>query len=154
MQKEDLPMMSPDQFRKHMGDLFLVEIPRNQPFRPRTLGSPFHVVSLLGSEMTTGMVAVAQELNFSRIHYLGQRKPEYAEEEVRSVLTRIKEKVEKPSWILLLSSVSRLRDRERKISDRALVKEVFPETACLEVGTQGEYLGASNQFASLAIVFP
>ncbi len=154
MSQDDLPMMSPDQFRKHMGDLFLIQIPRNQPMRPRTIGTPHEVVSLLGSEMTTGMVAVANELDFQKIHYLGQRKAHYAEEQALKVFSELKAQCENPSWILFFNSMSRLRDRERKTSDRTILKQVFPSTPTLEIASQGEFLGAHNQFAGLAIVFP
>ncbi|MDB5037134.1 MAG: hypothetical protein JWQ35_662 [Bacteriovoracaceae bacterium] len=154
MQKDDLPMMSPDQFRKHMGDLFVVETAKEKIERLRTIGSPHKVISLLGSEMTTGMVAVASELDFSKDHYLGQKKIEYAENGAREVLSQLKAKIEKPSMIWLFSATSRLRDRERKISDRHLVREVYPECPLLEVSSNGEYLGEHNQYAAIVIVFP
>src|SRR5665213_964923 len=103
MTKDDLPMMSPDQFRKHMGDLFVIESPKTQTKRLRTVGEAYEIVSLLGSEMTTGMVAVAHELDFSKNHFLGQRRVSYAEKCAQDVLVNIKKEIENPSMIWLFS---------------------------------------------------
>lgn len=154
MAKDDLPMMSPDQFRKHMGDLYVIEVPKTPVKRERTIAEPYGVVSLLGSEMTTGMVAVAHELDFNTTHYLGQKKVAYAEMGASEVFGKLKEKIEKPSFILLLSSTARLRDRDREHGDQKLLREVFPDAPILEVASNGEYLGTHNQFSALAIAFP
>lgn len=153
MAHDDLPMMSPDEFRKHMGDLFLVEGDRSETERMRVRGRAYEVISLLGSEMTTGMVAVARDLDFSKLHYLGQRKASYAEEDLKSVLEQIKAEVSKPQFLMSFSSLSRLRDRDRKISDRSIIRSVFPEVPHVEIATQGEYLGCSNQYASMILAF-
>lgn len=151
---DDLPMMSPDQFRKHMGDLYVVEVPKSGPSRTRTLAEPYGVVSLLGSEMTTGMVAVAHELNFNCTHFIGQKKVNYAEAGALESFKKLKEKVPNPSFILLFSSTARLRDRDRQNGDQKILREVFPEAPILEVASNGEYVGAHNQFAAVAIAFP
>lgn len=154
MVHDDLPMMSPDEFRKHMGNLYVVERSKEATERPRTVGDPYRVISLLGSEMTTGMVAVAQALDFSQAHQLGQKKAVYAEQLAKDHLDRLKQKLAKPSWIWMLVNTSRTRDRDRTQSDFDLVKEVFPEAPIIGVATNGEYLGGANQFAALVVLFP
>ncbi len=154
MAQDDLPMMAPDEFRKHMGDLYIVEVPRVQPKRTRTVGEIYQAVSLLGSEMTTGMVAVAQELDFNREHYLGQKKVVYAEESLRQVLEEIRLKIENPRLLIVAASASRMREKERKIDDHSLIRSLFPHTELLFLASQGEYLGGGNSFAALVIAFP
>lgn len=154
MTKDDLPMMSPDSFRKHMGDLYLVEAVRVQPRRPRTYGDVHSVVSLLGSEMTTGMVAVAQDLDFSREHYLGQKKVKYAEETLMSALEQAHRDIPKAELIMMASSVPRLREKDRTEDDMTIVRKVYPDVPILQIASQGEYLGGSNQFAALLTIFP
>lgn len=154
MVQDDLPMMSPDEFRKHMGNLFMVEMGDSKTERPQTFGDSYRVVSLLGSEMTTGMVAVANPLDFSQIHYLGQKKSAYAEAEGHAVLKQLKEKIPKPSMVWMFCSHSRNRDKDRQTSDFSLVQSYFPETPVLGVSSNGEYLGGVNQYAALIAVFP
>jgi small ligand-binding sensory domain FIST len=153
MTSDDLPMMSPDEFRKHMGNLFIVEKPKVAHEYPRTLGEPYRVVSLLGSEMTTGMVAVANALDFSQIHYLGQKKIAYAESETEKLLQELKMKVPEPSMLWMITAASRMRERERQKTDFAILRSIFPETPILGVASNGEFLGGVNQFASLVVAF-
>lgn len=153
MGSDDLPMMSPDNFRKHMGDLYLVETVRVNPRRFRTFGDVHNVVSLLGSEMTTGMVAVAQDLDFNREHHLGQKKVKYAEQSLAAVLDQVQSEIPEPSFIFLAVSVARLRDKDRTVDDLSLVRRVYPDVPVLLVSSQGEYLGGANQFAALLTFF-
>jgi hypothetical protein len=153
MTKDDLPMMSQDQFRRHMGDLYVVEVPKVQPERTRSLAEPYSVVSLLGSEMTTGMVAVGHELDFTSTHYIGQKKVEYAEAGARDLFQKLKTQIEKPSFLWLSSSMARLRDRDRKNSDQKILRDIFPDTPILELASNGEFLGVHNQFALIVIAF-
>ncbi|MBN8555022.1 MAG: hypothetical protein J0L93_06215 [Deltaproteobacteria bacterium] len=153
MTKDDLPMMSPDEFRKHMGNLFVVERSKVPVERLRTFGEAYRVVSLLGSEMTTGMVAVANALDFSQTHYLGQKKVTYAETETEMILQQLKTKIPEPSLLWLISSTTRVRDRERVRSDFAILRSIFPDTPVLGVSSNGEFLGGVNQFAGLVVAF-
>lgn len=154
MTHDDLPMMSPDEFRRHMGNLYIIEKGKTISERPRTIGDNYRVIPLLGSEMTTGMVAVANSLDFSQVHYLGQKKATYAERDAEQILQQIREKVPNPSMVWMLSSTSRFRDTERKLSDLAIVESIFPDVPIMGMATNGEYLGGLNQSAGIVIAFP
>lgn len=153
MTEDDLPMMSPDEFRKHMGNLYIVEKTQQPTDRPRVIGEPYRIVSLLGSEMTTGMVAVANALDFSQTHYLGQKKTAYAHSQSVQVLEELKKKIPKPSMLWMLVSSTRFRDKDRAKTDFETVSEVFPDTPVMGLATNGEFLGGTNQYASIVIVF-
>lgn len=153
MQTDDLPMMSPDEFRKHMGNMYIVEKYKESPETLHHLGDSYRVVSLLGSEMTTGMVAVGDSLNFSREHFLAQKKSAYAEDVGLQVLQELKAKISKPSMIWMMSSSSHLRDKDRKNSDLQLVKSVFPSSQIFGVGTHAEYIGNKNTQTCLIAAF-
>jgi hypothetical protein len=154
MIEDDLPMMPPDDFRKHMGNLYIVEKSMNKIPLIKSFGESFRVVSLLGSEMTTGMVAIGDALDFDREHFLGQKKAKYLEEYSRHVLEDLKKAVPHPSLVLTLCSTSHFRDQDRKIGDLDLVKEYFPDASLFGLGTNGEFLGEANQYSSLIVVFP
>lgn len=154
MTQDDLPMMSPDEFRKHMGNLYIVEKSQQTVLRPRVLGESYRIVSLLGSEMTTGMVAVANALDFSQTHYLGQKKAIYAEGDAQKILQEIKAKVPNPSMIWMLVSSTRFRDKDRSKSDYDTVSEIFPDVPVLGLATNGEFLGGMNQYATIVAVLP
>lgn len=153
MNQDDLPMMGQDEFRKHMGHMFLVERPKEAKPKNQILGESYRSISLLGSEMTTGMVAVATGINFSRAHYLGQRKAQYAEDELEAMLLQLKEKVPNPVCLWVLSSSSRRRDRERSESDAEIIRGVFPHAPTIGIYTNGEYVREPNQFAIMIIAF-
>lgn len=153
MTADDLPMMSPDEFRKHMGNLYIVEKSQTAVNRPRVVGDAYRIVSLLGSEMTTGMVAVANALDFSQTHYLGQKKGTYAEAESVRILQELKSKVPDPSMIWMFVSSTRFRDRDRARSDFEIVTELFPDTPVLGLASNGEFLGGMNQYATIISVF-
>lgn len=153
MSQDDLPMMSPDEFRKHMGNLYVVERAKEKTDRPQIVGDPYRVVSLLGSEMTTGMVAVAQTLDFSQTHMLGQKKLSYMDELAENNLQVLKEKNPKPSLILMLVNSSRGHEKERGQSDLDLVRRYFPDSPVIGVASHGEFLGGTNQFAAIISAF-
>ena len=153
MQHDDLPMMPPDDFRKHMGNLFIVER-RKEPFsKPRIFGEPYRVISLLGSEMTTGMVAVGEDLDFHHQHYLGQRKLEYYEASFDKILQELKDKIPDPSFIWIISSFQLMKDEKVKNKDMKKVHEVFPNTSVFKIVSNGEFLGGLNQYSSLVLCF-
>jgi len=154
MDQDDLPMMSPDEFRKHMGQLFVVEKAKERKNPPRVVGDSYRVISLLGSEMTTGMVAVGQALDFSQAHFLAQKKVAYMDEDAERVLTELKTQIPKPSACLLIVDSSRLREKNRETSDLALLRKHFPDAPVMGIAAQAEFLGHSNQYASLVLVWP
>ncbi len=152
---DDLPMMSPDDFRKHMGNLYLVERPKpSGATRIRAFGEAYRAIPLLGSEMTTGMVAVGQGLDFSCDHFLGQKKPQYLENDLRISLEKMRAENANSSFLLLLCASNHWRDRDRTTSDMEIVREIFPNTPLLGVATNGEYVGLVNQFATVVVAFP
>jgi hypothetical protein len=151
---DDLPMMSQDEFRKHMGNLYVVEEPALERERTRVVGRPYRPIALLGSEMTTGMVAVAQPLDFSCTHYLGQKKAEYSDAGGFELLEKVKEQCPQSSLIFVMSHTSRLKDKERQRSDTEMIRQLFPNAPVVGIATNGEYLGISNQFSSLVWVWP
>lgn len=153
MSQDDLPMMSPDEFRKHMGNLYVVERSKEILSRPQTLGDPYKVISLLGSEMTTGMVAVAQTLDFSQTHLLGQKKVAYTDELAEMHLSELKSNLPKPSLILMFVNSARNHDKERVVSDLSLVRKTFPDSAVVGVASHGEFLGGANQYAAIIMAF-
>lgn len=154
MVEDDLPMMPPDEFRKHMGNLYIVEKLKDPAPQLKAFGEAFRVVSLLGSEMTTGMVAIGDSLDFDRAHFLGQKKAKYLEEHARVVLQKLKDQVDKPSLIMSFCSTTHSRDQERQLSDLQLIQEYFPNTLILGVGSNGEFMDDANQYSSLLAVFP
>jgi hypothetical protein len=153
MTADDLPMMSPDEFRKHMGNLYIVEKSQQVVTRPRVIGDAYRIVSLLGSEMTTGMVAVANALDFSQTHYLGQKKASYVETDTLKILNELKEKIPNPSMIWMLVSSTRFRDRDREKSDYDAVSEIFKDVPVVGLATNGEFLGGINQYATIIAIF-
>ncbi len=154
MTVDDLPMMSQDEFRKHMGNLYVVEKSKEEPSRLRTFGDSYRVISLLGSEMTTGMVAVAQTLDFSQSHFLGQKKNQYAEVGGIELLQKLKSEIPEPSMLWVFVNAARLREKERTKSDYELIQSVFPQTPILGLTSNGEYLGGLNQMAALVVAVP
>lgn len=153
MTEDDLPMMAPDEFRKHMGNMFIVEKDAESSSVLKNIGEGYRVVSLLGSEMTTGMVAVAENLDFSKQHFLGQKKNKYIEDQGLEMLEQLKTKVPKPKFIMMFCSTSHFRDKDRTKSDIQLVKSVFPQTPIFGMGTQAEYLAEKNIQSALIIAF-
>jgi len=153
MQTDDLPMMSPDEFRKHMGNMYIVEKYKESLEGMNHVGDSYRVVSLLGSEMTTGMVAVGDSLNFSREHFLAQKKASYAEGLGFKILEQVKEKLPNPSMIWMMGSSAHLRDKDRKISDMQLVKSVFPNAPIFGIGTHAEYIGNKNTQSCVVVAF-
>ncbi len=154
MAEDDLPMMPPDDFRKHMGNLYIVEKLHKEEPLLKAFGEPFRVVSLLGSEMTTGMVAIGDTLDFDRAHFLGQKKAKYVEEFSRDILEKLKQEIPNPSLVMTLCSTSHFRDSDRQVSDLDLVKEYFPNAVMFGLGTNGEFLGEANQYSALLAIFP
>lgn len=154
MATDDLPMMAPDEFRKHMGNLYIIERPDKAQSSENIVGEAHRIVSLLGSEMTTGMVAVGDSLDFERKHYLGQKKLEYSEDLAEKRLRELKEKIASPSLILNFSSSMRFRDNDRRVNDPSLIEKVFPQTPLFGVSSNGEFLQDLNQQASLVVAFP
>jgi|GEM_PF-5788246 len=153
MAMDDLPMMSPDEFRKHMGNLYIVETPASGKASSQMLGQAYRVVSLLGSEMTTGMVAVGEALDFSCQHHLGQKKVKYIEDLAEENLMKLKECIPEPQIIWMLCSTAHFRDKERTKNDLQIVQKHFPGTPIFGVGSHGEYYDGLNHQASLIIAF-
>lgn len=153
MEIDDLPMMAQDEFRKYMGNLYIVERHRDLANSPNHYGEPYRVVSLLGSEMTTGMVAVGDSLNFDRAHYLGQKKTQYAEEVSEKQLQKLKDACPSPSLIIMLAATSHFRDQERKRSDTQLVQSCFPQASLFGIGSQAEFFNENNTNSCLIIAF-
>lgn len=151
MNEDDLPMMSPDEFRKHMGNMYIVEKEKDMPPAIKSFGETYRIVSLLGSEMTTGMVAVGESLDFGRRHFLGQKKVEYAEERAETLLDELKEKVPNPKMIWCFCATAHFRDRERTRSDIQLVSEKFPGVPIFGVGSHGEYLDGQNHQSAVVL---
>lgn len=154
MEEDDLPMMSPDEFRKHMGNMYLVEKAKGDTKSLRILGEAHRVIPLLGSEMTTGMVAIGEPLDFEKEQYLGQKKQKYAESRAREVLKELQNKVPNPKALLVFSASSRSRDPIRTLSDSALIKEYFPDIPIFAVSTQGEYIQEINQHSAIILALP
>lgn len=154
MDQDDLPMMSPDEFRKHMGQLYVVEKPKENKVYPRVIGDPYRVISLLGSEMTTGMVAVGQALDFSQRHFLAQKKVSYMNDGAEKVLAELHEMNAKPSAGLMIVNSSRLREKNRDTSDMLIWKKYFPDTPLIGISSQSEFLGQPNSYSGLLIVLP
>ena len=154
MQNDDLPMMPPEEFRKHMGNLYIVERKPEYKARARTLGEPYRVVSLLGSEMMTGMVAVGEELDFQQQHFLGQKKRNYAEVVATQQLEKLHTEIPEPQMIWMFSSMARYRDVDRSQPDIELVRKLYPNTPILGLAAQGEYFEEANQGSCLIVAFP
>jgi hypothetical protein len=154
MAVDDLPMMSQDEFRKHMGNLYIVEKAKDVVLKPRVVGDAYRAIPLLGSEMTTGMVAVGDALDFNKLHYLGQKKSSYAEEGAQRVVNELKENVPDPGMIWMFQATSRKADTERQKSDYEIISEAFPKTPVLGILSNGEYLGGVNQHATVVVAFP
>lgn len=154
MVHDDLPMMSPDEFRKHMGNLYIVEQPKVATERPRAMGESYRTISLLGSEMTTGMVAVAQTLDFSQSHWLGQKRSDYAEGLMRTYLEDLQSKLPKPSFLMLIVNTARSRDKERQISDFELLRSTYPDTPIVGITSNGEFFGGPNQLSAIVLAWP
>ena len=149
METDDLPMMSQDEFRKRMGNLYLVEKSATTHLSPRVLGHSHRVIPLLGSEMTTGMVAVSEPVRLDYELSLGQKKKFYAEDRAIETLTQLKEKVPQPLALFVCASSTRARDPVRTKGDLMLLKEVFPKVPIFAVSSQSEFLNASNQHSAI-----
>ncbi|TVQ80929.1 MAG: hypothetical protein EA369_01160 [Bradymonadales bacterium] len=151
---EDLPMMAQDEFRKHMGNLYLIESAEDCKNPTRFLGEAYRCISLLGSEMTTGMVAVSEAVDFSKKHYLGQKKPGYLEKNAERLLGQLREKIPHPSFVLMISAASHSRERTEGPSNLELVSKAFPpETKIFGISSQAEIALTQNQSSVLVIAF-
>jgi hypothetical protein len=153
MEADDLPMMSQDEFRKKMGNLYLVERSISPHKSPRTLGHSHRVIPLLGSEMTTGMVAVSEPIDLEKQLFLGQKKKIYAEEQSLETLLRLKEQVPDPAALFVCASSTRSRDPVRTKSDMMILKAVFPGVPIFGVSSQLEFLNGSNQHSAIVLAF-
>jgi len=58
------------------------------------------------------------------------------------------------SLAFIMVNTNRLRDRDRGLSDEALIKKFYPNTPVVGLSTNGEFLGGPNQFAALVVLFP
>jgi len=153
MSEDDMPMMAPDEFRKHMGNMYIVEKPMMPRRSSKLIGESHRVISLLGSEMTTGMVAVGESLDFGQQHFLGQKKIKYIEVDGLTTLEELKSQVPSPRLLMMFSSTAHFRDKERSISDVELVRKVFPDVPLFGMGSHGEYMDALNHQATLLVAF-
>ena len=132
-----------------MGNLYLVEESATTHLSPRVLGHSHRVIPLLGSEMTTGMVAVSEPVRLDYELSLGQKKKFYAEDRAIETLTQLKEKVPQPLALFVCASSTRARDPVRTKGDLMLLKEVFPKVPIFAVSSQSEFLNASNQHSAI-----
>lgn len=145
MASDDLPMMAPDEFRKYMGNLFLAEKRSDEIQLEQHLGDIYRVVSLLGSEMTTGMVAVGEELDFESTHYLAQKKNEYSEDRAKEKIQEFLNEYGPFQCLLMFASSSHFRDKERRQDDISLVRQLAPSTPLIGVSSQAEIIGSMTQ---------
>lgn len=151
---EDLPMMPQDEFRKHMGQLYLLEKSSHPLLKDRLVGDFHRSISLLGSELTTGMVAVSESLDFSREFYLGQKKMSYFEQAAEKHLAHLKEFNAKPSFVWMIASGTLLREKDAARSTLSMVESIFPESKIFGVSSQTELAWGPCQNSLIVIAFP
>jgi hypothetical protein len=150
---EDLPMMPPDEFRKHMGNLFLIEKTPHSHLSDRLIGGFHRSISLLGSEMTTGMVAVSESLDFSKELFLGQKKYQYLESNAAKYFEELRSRIPQPKLLFMLSSGAHWREKEASKNDLQLLEHFFPQSKIIGVSTQSEVAWGPHQNSLLVVAF-